>query len=260
MKQGGGLTIRRLILIMIAVVIIGLLIARSYYGNSNSSVDPRIREARELYESYDGLARAGDFQRIFALLDSIEHIYVAFGHYRNSFELGVLENNRAAALLTIALYRDSVPERNPPFNKLSTDSLVSLAEEHVKRAISIYENWNARYGGKTSEMLEEMTRDGFREGLESYEPEEVEAFHKTRIKEIEASVPENDRRLSVCYTNLGLVMRYRGNYQQALHHYEKALALWDRNLDAENNLNKLLNRPLKKRNFIQKMFPPERDN
>ena len=73
------------------------------------------------------------------------------------------------------------------------------------------------------------------------------------------ALKETDRRLSVCYTNLGVIERTRGNYQEAIMNYEKALNLWDRNLEAENNLNRLLGRPIKKRNLLQKLFPPDRE-
>jgi tetratricopeptide (TPR) repeat protein len=258
MKGRGPLSIRTLVLIMLVVVILGVLIARSYYGRTNASIDPRIRQAREMYETYDGLARTGDFQGVFALLDSIESIYIAHNHYRHSFEIGVLENNRAAALLTLALYRDSLSNRVLPFSHLSSDSLVSRSELYVRKAIFIYENFDQQYQGKTGEELELLIAPGFREGLESYSPDEVDVFKASRIKEIQESILENKRRLSVCYTNLGLVYRHRGEYQEAVRQYEQALALWDRNLEAENNLNKLLGRPLKKRNLIQKLFPPER--
>ncbi|MCK4748009.1 MAG: tetratricopeptide repeat protein, partial [Bacteroidales bacterium] len=69
----------------------------------------------------------------------------------------------------------------------------------------------------------------------------------------------NNRRLSVCHTNLGVIYRHQGAYVEAAEEYQKALALWDRNLEAENNLNKLLNKPLKKRNMMQKLFPPNRE-
>ena len=87
---------------------------------------------------------------------------------------------------------------------------------------------------------------------------EVDGFIEQRIREIEASLRENDRRLSVCRTNLGIIYRMQGSYEEAVRQYELAISLWDRNLEAENNLNRLLNRPLKKRNIIQKMFPPEK--
>ena len=97
------------------------------------------------------------------------------------------------------------------------------------------------------------------EGLESITPDLKTKYIKARTKDIEKAILENDRRLSVCYTNLGIVFRQREQYKQAAEQYKKALELWDRNLNAENNLNVLLGKPLKKRNIIQKLFPPERD-
>jgi hypothetical protein len=47
-------------------------------------------------------------------------------------------------------------------------------------------------------------------------------------------------------------------YDSAAFYYNNAIELWDRNLTAENNLNILLNRPQKKRNLIQTLFPPEK--
>jgi len=83
-------------------------------------------------------------------------------------------------------------------------------------------------------------------------------FLENRVQEIIMAQGENDRRLSVCRTNLGVVYRYQGAYLEAVQQYEMAIELWDRNLEAENNLNKLINKPLKKRSIIQKIFPPER--
>ena len=253
-------SIGRVVLVMVAVVIIGILIARNYYGSANRSVDPRIIQARELYSGYDSYARSGDYYKIFDLLDSIEQIYNSTPHYRASFELGVLDNNRAAALLTIAIYGDSIPASLNPWSEWSADSIISLAEKHVKRAISTYENWNAGYEDKSNRQIRDMIESGFNEGFEKIEADLREKYLEARVREIENAITENSRRLSVCYTNLGLVYRYQGAYPEAVAQYEKALVLWDRNLDAENNLNKLLNRPVKKRNFIQKMFPPDRND
>jgi hypothetical protein len=38
----------------------------------------------------------------------------------------------------------------------------------------------------------------------------------------------------------------------------KAIKLWDQNLDAQNNLNLLLNEEKVERSFLQKLFPPKR--
>jgi tetratricopeptide (TPR) repeat protein len=258
MKESRAQSIRTLVMVMVAVVIIGVVIARSYYGNINRSVDPRVVQARELYSLYNQYARTGDYYRIFALLDSIEQIYMDTEHYRGSFEMGVLENNSAAALLTIALYADSIPRPNNPFQDLDADSIVQLAMIHALRAIHTYETWTHLYDGLSEAEIRELIEPDFEDGLGDHDPAQVERFLSNRVREIETALRENDRRLSVCHTNLGVIYRHQGAYVEAAEQYQKALALWDRNLEAENNLNKLLNKPVKKRNLIQKLFPPNR--
>lgn len=259
MKLVGRHSIGRLVLIMVVVVIIGVVVARNYYTRANGSVDPRIIPARELYAQYDSHAGSGNYYEIFELLDSIERIYQNVAHYRTSFELGVLENNRAAAFLTIALHGDSIQESSNPWSSWSNDTLVLMAEKHLREAISIYENWIANYGNRSKQQIRAQMEAQFMEGLEGIDPDVAENYIKTRLMEIEKALQENSRRLSVCYSNLGLVYRFQGAFAEAARNYETALNLWDRNLDAENNLNRLLNRPVKKRNFIQKMFPPDRE-
>ena len=259
MKAATQRSIGRLVGIMVIIVVAGVFVARSYYGNQNRSVDPRILHARELYELYDQNARTGNYYRIFALLDSISDIYMGTPHYLESFELGVLHNNRAAAMLTIALYRDSIPESSNPYFELSTDSIVALAESQIRMSIALYEGWNSRFERKEDAKIRQVIEAEFMNGLEQTYSDLADKYLANRVKEIHASLVENQRRLSVCYTNLGLVYRLREEYPEAVAQYEKAMELWDRNLDAENNLNKLLGRPLKKRNIIQKIFPPDKE-
>lgn len=250
--------VRALILTMLAVVIIGVIIARSYYAKLDNARDPRILQARELYAHYDQVAGAGDFHALFDLLDSIEEIYNATEHYRASFETGVLENNRAAAYLTLALYGDSIEYERNPFPHLQADSLVSIASDHALKAIAIYKTWGKKYSGLNEDEIADRIRPEFQAGLPLKEPDQVEKYIKNRAREIIEAMDENDRRLSVCHTNLGVIYRQQGAYLEAVQEYEQAIQLWDRNLEAENNLNKILNKPLKKRNLIQKLFPPER--
>ena len=250
---------RALVLIMIGLVVTGMLIAWLYYRNVNRSIDPRVMKARELYAKYDIYAQAGDYYKLFALLDSIESIYKATKHYEGSFELGVLYNNKAAALLTISMFADSIPVEYNPFANFKIDSIVTLAEMNALEAISIYDHWLIGYTGKSQEQICEIIGPEFMNGLESITPELKTKYLLTRAKDIEKALSENDRRLSVCYTNLGIVFRQKEQYKEAIEQYSKALELWDRNLNAENNINLLLGRPLKKRNLIQKLFPPDRD-
>ena len=125
-------------------------------------------------------------------------------------------------------------------------------------SITIYENWLMSYDGKSEHEIEKDLEKGFLVGLQDYDDEDQKKFLHRRTKEIIEAQVETKRRLSVSYTNLGLVYRHQLRYEEAALSYQKAIENWDRNLTAENNLNKLMGRPEKKRNLIQKLFPPER--
>jgi tetratricopeptide (TPR) repeat protein len=250
---------RALMIIMGALVLIGFGIANLYYNFDNSSVDPRIVEARELYSRYDIYAEENDFKAVFSLLDSIEPIYNSIEHYRNSFEVGVLDNNRAAAYLSMAIYFDSNSLSLDGKTTLSKDTLLILSEKAVMQSIYIYENWLEKYADKEEAELEIELKNNFLLGLENYTEKEKARFISKRATEILDAQLETTRRLSVAYTNLGIIKRHQTNYKEAIECYQKAMELWDRNLAAENNLNKLLDRPLKKQNMLEKIFPPEKD-
>lgn len=252
---------RALILIMIALVTSGFLISHFYYQRENASIDPRVITPRKAYNNYDKYASQNNFIAVFRLLDSIEMMYENIEHYKNSYEKGVIFNNRAAAYLTLALFKDSLslPGDNILFRNYSKDSLLRLATVNVDISRSIHRNWLKQFADKNPDEIEAMIKPVFYIGLEAYERDKKERFLKKRIEEISLAQEETKRRLSVSYTNLGIIQRHRENYKQAIYSYKKAIDLWDRNLTAENNLNKLLGRPVKKRNFIQKMFPPKKD-
>jgi tetratricopeptide (TPR) repeat protein len=246
---------RALILAMIALSFIVISFSYFYYKSINDSKDPRVKQARELYEKYNEYTSLNDFENIFALLDSVEYIYKGIDHYGESFEVGVLYNNRAAAYLTMAIY-ENIPEQ---FSLISKDSLLKLAQNSVSESISIYENWLKKYEDKNINQIEQLLQKNFLSGLKKgYSEKQKNKFIQSRIKEIETAQYETERRLSVAYTNLGIIHRHFEQYENAINNYQKAIELWDQNLTAENNLNILLGKPLKKRNLIQKLFPPKR--
>ncbi|MGC9344755.1 MAG: hypothetical protein ACP5E3_18755 [Bacteroidales bacterium] len=243
---------RTLISLMIVLVVLGFSIAWFYYKGINESVDPRIKQARKLYEKYNLFAQENQYDSVFWLMDTIENIYQATDYYKDNYETAVLYNNRAAALLSIYL--------QPQNELLIGDSLEFLdnTERIVKRSIEIYENWFGVYESKEESEIREIVEEDFLDGLNSYTENEQEKYLDNRIKELTEAQIENKRRLSVSYTNLGIIKRHQQKYDSAAFFYTRAIDLWDRNLTAENNLNILLNRPLKKRNLIQKLFPPEK--
>lgn len=252
MNPFGNKKTRALIIIMCALVLSGISVSYFYYGNINKSTDPRIVEARTLYGKYNVYAQHNNFDSIFWLMDSIELIYTGFEHYKNSYEVGVLYNNRAASFLTMALYSGGIEIKEQ-------DSLIHLAEIAASNSIIIYQNWLERFEDKSAEEIEQIISNDFYAGLENFEAKRKNTYLKNRVKEIEDSQTETKRRLSVSYTNLGIIERHKLQYEAAARCYKKAMDLWDRNLTAENNLNILLGRPIKKRSFIQKLFPPDRD-
>lgn len=240
---------RALIFTMCALVLGGLIISHFYYKSVNASVDPRIVQARKLYENYNLFAQKNELDSIFWLMDTIESIYTKVEQYRNSFEVGVLYNNRAATCLSLSMHDENITLK---------DSLLEIANESINNSITIYENWLISYDGKSEQELEKDLEQGFLVGLEDFAEEDQQKFLHKRIREIIEAQVETKRRLSVSYTNLGLVYRHQLQYEAAALAYQKALEYWDRNLTAENNLNKLMGRPEKKRNLIQRLFPPER--
>ncbi len=244
---------KALIIVVSALVITTLIVAHFVYKSINDSVDPRVVAARALYEDYNGLAQRNSFDSVFLLLDKIEKEYDSYQHYRNSYEVGVLYNNRAASHLTLALYSDT-----STFRPQTRDSLVNLSENAANRSIEIYEAWLLKYDNKTPEEISQIASEDFFIGLEHYNDKQKGRFLKRRIKEIESAQQETKRRLSVSYTNLGIVCRHHQQYELAAKYYKLAFDLWNENLVAENNLNILLNKPIRERSFIQKLFPPKR--
>lgn len=249
---------RTLVLIMSVLVVLAIIFSRYYYRSVNDSYDPRVVPAKKLYSKYNTLAQINDFEGVFILLDSIEGIYESYPYYKNSYETGVLYNNRAAAYLIMAMHKDSLVINSKYLNKFSVDTLLVMAQESVNESIRIYTNWLAVYEDETEVELEAVLKGEFMDGLEGYSDKETAKFTKRRLVELKDAQIENKRRLSVSYTNLGIIFRNLGQYELALENYQKAIDLWEENLSAQNNLNILLDRPLEKRNIIQRLFPPQK--
>lgn len=243
---------RTLIVLMTVLVFIGTGVAWVYYQGINKSVDPRITDARKLYEKYNEFAASNQYDSVFWLMDTIENIYSSFDHYKESYETAVLYNNRAAVHLSVFLQ---------PENEIligDTAMLISEAENALKYSIRIIREWFGRFEDLDEEDIRKEIEKDFLIGMDHYSLEEKEKFLEKRVDEIFEAQKENKRRLSVSYTNLGIIKRHQQKYDSAAFYYKKAIDLWDRNFTAENNLNILLNRPLKKPNLIQKLFPPEK--
>jgi tetratricopeptide (TPR) repeat protein len=251
---------RVVIIVMTALVVLSLIFSKFYYQSINDSVDPRIVSARNMYENYNKLTQDHQYEDVIVLMDSIQHIFDQHDFYKNSFETGVLANNRAAVYLSVSLHKDSLKAMSKAggLTKLSRDSLLDLATRELDFALDVYYEWKNTYADMSRKEWETSIKADFFRGVEEYNTEEKEAFLANRLDLMEDTKTEIDRRLSVSHSNMGMVYRLGEEYDSAVHQYAKAMELWDRNLTAENNLNVLLDKPLKKRNIIQKLFPPDK--
>jgi len=233
--------------VMVAIVIIGLVVAWNYYGSINNSEDPRVVMAKNIYKRYDKLANENKYIEILSLLDSMSNIYNKHDDYRNSYEMGVVYNNRVAVLITIALFETN--------DSLVKDSLLILAKKDALAAINIYNDWTSEFGTLTEVQIRAKVEPIYMASNNEFEIEKIEQYVNKRIRDIELAQTETPRRLSVCYTNLGIIFRHQGSYEEAINSYQKALELWSSNLTAENNINVILGRPIKERSVLEKLFP-----
>ena len=241
---------RIIIGIMVILAAVGILIAWIYYGNINKSVDPRVRQAQVLYGRYNIYASNNDHEGILALLDSIENIYASIPHYRDSYEMGVVENNRASVFLTRALSdtdRDEIRQYS-----------FALAGQHLLMSIEYYNGWLSIYGNQTEEETRAIVDREFSADKSLKDNKNLDAIIRKRVQYIMLARKETPRRLSVSYTNLGIIRRHENRVEEAYDYYNKALELWDENHAARNNLNILFGKPPEKRSVLRKLFPPEK--
>jgi len=249
---------RALIFIMSALLFLAVAIFFAYHQSKEKYLDPRVRKAREYYNKYDKLVEENNYQGILLVLDSIEMVYLSHPHYQNSYEQGVVYNNRAATYISLAIHYPDSSLSLDGINLLSKDSLLSSAKKNIESAIQYYKTWLEEFSTKEEDEIQRKIDESFLSGMNKYAPEEQQKFLQKRVEEYIEAQYETRRRLSVAYTNMGIISRHHEKYQKAIQLYEKALTLWEHNLAAKNNLNILQGKPLEKRNFIERMFPPER--
>lgn len=239
-----------LILIMLGIFLAGLWYANLYYRQFNSAEDPRVIRAKELYMNYNNLAEQKKYHEILSLLDTIESIYCSYQDYKDSYETGVLYNNRAAVYLNIVLFE--------PVSENEKDSLTALSLKNLSHSIGIYKNWKNKFGHFTEIELYNYFKPVYHQNDTVFTPQFREDYIRKRVDEMTEAQKEVERRLSVSYTNYGIVQRQTGEVEEALKCYETALELWPNNLTAKNNINILYGRPLEERGLIDRLFPPEK--
>ncbi len=234
------------------IIIIGSVI---YYSGKNKAQDPRVLEAKNLQRQYEKGIESDQYGLALSLLETMESIYLKTPGYEQSFEIGVILNNKATVHLvkleTELLTKDTI-------DRESMIATLDTATAYTRRAITIYERWLEKMGALTRVEIEKLVVPTFSNNDPAFMDVDLDAVIAKRVDDIHAAQLETPRRLSVTYTNLGVINRYQGKLEQAKKNYEDAIALWDRNYTAQDNLNILMNQPVQKRSMIDRLFPPER--
>ena len=235
---------------MVITVFIGLAIAWFYYGNINEAEDPRVLEAKIIYKRYDALANLKNYDEILVLLDSMTNIYKQYDDYEESYEIAVVYNNKAALFLTIALFETEEQQKK--------DSLFVLAKTEVEQCIGIYQKWLVKFGELNEEQIHKRVAPIYQKENPVFQNDKIDSYINKRTHDMILAQKETPRRLSVSYTNLGIILRHQGQIDEALKTYKKALDLWDNNLTAENNINIILGRPIREQTMLEKLFPEKK--
>ena len=242
---------RLIILIMVILALVGLAIAWVYYAGINRGADPRVRDARVMYGRYNVYAATNDQENILILLDSIYDIYRSVAHYQHSYEIGVIRNNRASVYLTRAISDTLHGEVRLHY--------FAMAERELYSGIDVYLKWLGQFEPLDEEGIKQLVYNDFMSDPVISNDHRAELYIQQRVKDIMLARAEMPRRLSVSYTNLGIIRRHENRLEEAVGYYVQALELWEENLAAKNNLNIIFGRPVERHGLLRRLFPPKRD-
>jgi len=250
--QSGTKKVLGVVLTITASIFIG---SYFYYDAINKVEDPRIMPAKELFQEYDKELESDQYVQALSLLDKMLAIYRATPGYEQSYEIGVLLNNKATVYL-VELETELLTGTD--VNGPDMQERLAVARGYTEQAIALYRGWLDEMGSLSEEQVRKAISPHFVDSDPAFGDLDVERVREKRVSLIQDAQIETPRRVSVSLTNLGMINRYLGNLEEARSNYESAIELWDRNYTAQDNLNILMNRPVQKRSIISRLFPPER--
>ena len=242
---------KKVLIGIIIIIGISFLVAYIYYTGKNEAEDPRIVQTKFMFREFNELMKDNKSYSALPLLDSIEYILRSVPGYKESYEPGIVYNDRGSAFLSIALYG----------TKDTTERIILLekAKKNIDSAIAIYDTWIVQNRTLSKEELSERVRVFFPENDLAFKGKNYKSILKKRVEDLLLAQKETQRRLSVCFTNLGIVQRHQYKQNEAAESYIKAIQLWKDNFTARNNFNVLMGRAPHDRSIINKLFPPDKN-
>jgi tetratricopeptide (TPR) repeat protein len=242
---------KKLLLVIFILIAISLLFAYFYYDSKNKAEDPRIVETKYLFKKYDKLMKESKFEQALHLLDTIEFFFLTVPGYKTSFEPGIVYNNRGSAYLSMALYAN--------FDSIEKVLFLDMAKKNIDSSISIYSCWLDSFGNLTKNELFKTIIPFFPENEVAFKGKNYNKILNKRVADLILAQNETTRRLSVSYTNQGMVLRHQLKQNEAVEYYIKAIKLWKENYTARNNFNVLMGNPPEDRSIIDQLFPPDKN-
>lgn len=241
----------KLVGVMILIIVIGLTFAYFYYDNINKNVDPRLVHTQTVLSQFDNINK---LDSPFVALDMMDHLEKELSEidlYKNSYERGVVINNRASVYIMMALYSSEFANMK--------DSLLASAQKNLLKAESVFNKWIIENNDISKPEYLKTLSDEYNKETDLFEGKNISKVIQLRIEDIELAKIETPRRLSVTYTNMAVIYRHTNEYEKAVEYYKKAIDLWPKNIEAKNNLNTLFGKKKEKQNVIEKVFPSKRD-
>lgn len=229
-----------------------LLFAFFYYRSINLSEDPRIDKARKILAQYDRESLNHDMVSKFLLLDSADSVFRSFPDYYNSFERGVILNNRTGVLLVAALYDTTVKAEEK-------NTLLELAMVYCDSSIAVYRQWINDWSNIERSSIELRMRKSMNAGHPAFKGRNFEKILARRVNNQITAQTEMPRRLSVSLSNRGIIFRHMMRPDSALICFKKSLELWKDNRSAKSNLSVLLGGKPVEPGMIESLFPPDKN-
>jgi tetratricopeptide (TPR) repeat protein len=159
-------------------------------------------------------------------------------------------NNRATIYLTRAISDTLVDEVKLQY--------LAMAERELNQGIEYYQEWINTFEALDESGIHDMVYNDFMTDPVIANDKRAGLYIRQRVNDIMTARAEMPRRLSVSYTNMGIIRRHENRPEEAVEYYVKALELWEDNLAAKNNLNIIFGRPVEKHGLLRRLFPPRR--
>jgi tetratricopeptide (TPR) repeat protein len=226
-------------LVLIAIIAAAAL-SWNYFFLKKRCTDPRFVVENQLYTKYSETVKTRNYQDALTVLDSLENLYKKYPSYYQSFEMGTIQNNRAANWLTIALYET---------DSAKNSDLLDSSEFYAKKSILIFEHWLTEFSDLSRNEIIYKIKDEYNDSDSLFKNCNIVEIINNRTDKVLNAQIETRQKLSLAYTNLATVYNKKGEQEKSLYFYRKALKSWPANPTAKNNIDFMIGKSNSNRNM-----------